>query len=229
MLIIFRQFLFLLILPLTGCTSMYEYNVRTHVVSGEELVVNYAVEVDEPIFTIPHVMEIGGGDPSLFVLDFSYAGNHYQWQGSAIPVVLQFQQAKPYLVGLDRESAKANIQFKYFVYDVGWQTISHKDFPKSIAIQNLWSYEGASPETARDVPYAITTALRHNEKNYIYERTPEVINPTEESFKSTLTAILWVQLEKDLDYDTAKNVELPSQFYVDFYNKYIEKPSRPEQ
>lgn len=161
----------LLALLLLGCDTPYHYKVRTQLVSSEELIVDYDVKVDEPIFEIPHVILIGGDDPSWFKLSFSRAGKNYIWKGNTIPIVLQFYKGSPYIVTLDRESEYVKTLFRFYRYEGDWKPITYSQFPKSVAVQNLWSHEGASPETARDVPYSIVQALKTQPVGYIYDNS----------------------------------------------------------
>ncbi len=132
----------------------------------------------------------GGGDPWAEI-GFSSGGKQYNWQGPYIPIAVQPDGGRFYLVVFDRESAPP-VYFRFYRSGetAKWEEIKAKEFPRHLAIQNTW---------LRKVNPAI------NEYEIV-----ERLDPTDPSFQSSLTAQLWNYLENP----TFRFNEFPSEAFL---------------
>lgn len=206
-----------LTLSLGACINHYEFRVSTQLLNTETALVKYEVAVDEPIVIIPHTLELGGDKPSRFHLRFYYREKKISWRGQTIPISFQLHQGTFYLVTLDRESEKLKTGFRYYRFVRDWKEIEQSEYPKAAAVQNLWSYEGASPETGREVPQDIVQAVKAHGPHYTHKQQIQRVNPYSEKFQNSLTAMLWLALDKGVDYDEAKNLSVPANFYEQYF------------
>jgi hypothetical protein len=130
-----------------------------------------------PYFEIlPHGNGFGGGDEK-FDLRIKAGGKTYRWHGPAIPVVLRERGDQLFLVGFDRETSSKGCTFRLYrsKADRTFAEIDRAEFPKDLAIQNLWLDS-------------------HDE---------QVLNPMDASsywFRESITARLWQYLEFDIQY-----------------------------
>ena len=132
-----------------------------------------------------------GGDDPWAEIGFSSGGKQYNWQGPYIPIAVQPNGGRFYLVVFDRESAPP-VYFRFYRSGetAKWEEIKAKEFPRHLAIQNTW---------LRKVNPAI------NEYEIV-----ERLDPTDPSFQSSLTAQLWNYLENP----TFRFNEFPSEAFL---------------
>ncbi|MDZ4287021.1 MAG: hypothetical protein U0984_03635 [Prosthecobacter sp.] len=168
----------------------------TEVVPGEggaaEIEYHYS---QRRYFGHPHVIGFGGGDEK-FDLRIKHGGKTYRWQGAAIPVVLRHHGDQLFMVGFDRESSPKGCVFRLYRSDAdrNFTEIDRAEFPKDLAIQNLW----------------------------LDSNGEQALNPMDASnrhFCSSLTARLWQYLELGIQYWEEKPAK--PDFLIRYRDSYL--------
>jgi len=145
----------------------------------------------------PHVFGWGGGHPTQ-KMQFEFNRTLITWQGPYIPIALNAEGTQVYLAVFDRETDFSRISYRLYQYGGGtWLEIQPSKFPRRLAIQNLWLKEGDG---------VIARAL----------------NTADAVFRSSLTAKLWLKLDKDVDYYNAPH-EVDKVFLDDYKRRYFGK------
>ena len=86
-----------------------------------------------------------GSQKNSYEIAFTDKGNTVRWQGAGVPITLQSQGSSYYLVTFDRETDRQHVDFKCYVWDGEWKKIPIKLFPKSLAVQNLITFDSGVP------------------------------------------------------------------------------------
>jgi hypothetical protein len=109
-----------------------------------------------------------------------------QWVGVGVPISLRVHDDKLHLIVFDRDTDFDRIRFRYFREKEKVLTeIEPKDYPKSIATQNLWLR---------------TEDILVNTKPFNELATALALDPADPHFRRSLTAKVWRQLEKGTEY-----------------------------
>lgn len=144
---------------------------------------------------------IGGGGEK-YVVSFEYRGTVYIWQCLDIPTVIQFWKNDLYIVMLDRENF--SLQFRFYKYKEKLIKISSKDFPKAVAIQNRWDSYG--------------NGLLISQRPFKEYK----IDPNNASFRYSVSAKIWLRLEKGIDFRESRYQEVDKDFLIEYKKKYID-------
>jgi hypothetical protein len=203
----------------------YEYEVETQLISGEKISVKYYSKISKPIIDVRHFISIGGDALPKIKLMVLGKENIKPWVGKCIPIIVEKTSQALYLVSLCRKNTNLPDLFKFYKYnDNKWKQIYKKDFPKHLAIQNLWSYDGTTPRFAKDTPNSIVEGIENGITKF--KRNPTKIKLDSWHFYRGLTARLWLYLEYDIPYQNSghsgilddKEAQSKAESY---YNKYI--------
>jgi len=151
----------------------------------------------------PHYIGWGGGDPWNELL-FIYKDVTITWEGPYIPIVLDFDNNYPFLVAFDRES-DVKAKFRFYRFDKVWMEIEPDNFPKHIAIQNMWLSE--------DNGYYDDMVINE----YIIV---EKLDANHYPFRCSLTAKMWQKLSKNVKYSESDH-EVDTTLLEQYKLKYI--------
>ncbi len=128
-------------------------------------------------------------------LSIPWNGEELFWIGVGIPVSLRSYKDNLYMITFDRESDFRKIRFRYYKQNHNvLSEISYKDYPKSIATQNLW--------------------LNKEDLKLLRE-----FDPDDFWFRESLTANIWYQLETGKEFYQQKGIDISAEFL----KNYIEK------
>jgi hypothetical protein len=140
-------------------------------------------------------------------LAIPWKGEDVSWVGFGVPIVIRANADLLYLVVFDRETDFSKIRFSYFKQHFSTlEEIRPSEFPKSLAIQNLWLRKengfGADGKPVNEIEIA---------KN---------LDPENLYFPSSLTAKMWMQLEAGKEYYEIQNESIPKDFLKQYLQKY---------
>ncbi len=153
-------------------------------------------------FIIRDVFSVGGGN-RRYEIRFKYKGKDYLWKSKSRTFILNAYKNTLYTMVLDTETDRGKICFRFYKYKNKWIEIPAKEFPKEISIRNIW--------------------LSNREKKIM-----DSLRTDQSSFKRTLTAKLWLRLEKGVEFYEAPYY-VDSKFLEEYKKKYILKKSREKQ
>lgn len=145
--------------------------------------------------SLGHAGGYGGGDDH-YRLQMHTGGKLYTWSGGdERPFVFGLRDGKLYMAVFDRGTYNREC-FRYYRSDEAnvLKEIPPDEFPKALAIQNTWlDKEGIELLTSMD--------------------------PEDWRFRESLTAKMWLHLEKGVDY--WKTQEAPPEVITEFKAKYL--------
>ena len=119
------------------------------------------------------------------------------WVGVGVPICLRVFEGRLHLIVFDRDHGYERTRFRYFREKHGvLAEIEPKDFPKAIATQNLWLSEGEELDVAR------------------------ALDPADVRFRRSLTARVWLQLEKGTEYFEARDAEVEREVLDDYLRRH---------
>jgi hypothetical protein len=153
-------------------------------------------------FGHPHLFGFGGGGLKQ-KLEFSRDGRAFVWEGGFTPILLQFDDKTPVLVIFDRESSE-RIQdwgLRYFRFDEKWIELPLKQFPRHLAMQNLWL-------THHD---GWVDGVEIDEYEIVKKCDPDNVH-----FQRSLMATLWLCIATGKSYDEAGTSEKTAEFLRGF-------------
>lgn len=128
-------------------------------------------------------------------LSIPWNGQELFWIGVGVPISLRSYEGNLYMITFDRESDFHKIRFRYYKQEHNvLSEISCKDYPKSIATQNLW-LDKRGLELVRE------------------------LNPENSWFRDSLTANIWYQLEKEKEYYQQKGITISAEFLKEYIKK----------
>jgi hypothetical protein len=149
---------------------------------------------------------IGSGDDHFSVAEFAVPPGKFRWAVARDerPIVLRLDQDRPWLATFDRTDMR-NIGFRFYTFAENGRAreIPAADFPKRLAIQNLWLSKANGTRDGRPVnEYEIAAAL----------------DPGSIDFPRSLTAKLWLCLDQGLPYG---GDEVDPVFLGEYKKKYL--------
>ena len=190
----------------------YLRNIREHrywyvkqsLINSDEIELEFDSNRRKVWFSFPHAIIIGGGDQRLDIY-FNYKGREYNFGKIGSPVLINYWNNFFYIVTLRYQDLNSyNLDFSFYKFEKKLVIIKSEEFPKSIAIPNI-----------------------NLVRNYPEIRDPDIINSKLKSFRYSLTAKLWLRLEKRIHYyKTIKKgfetYEVDESFLIGYKKKYIE-------
>jgi len=140
-----------------------------------------------------HGLGWGGGHQKNSI-EFEYRGITYKDDMPYTPISITYYNQSFYIIYFDRETDFNKITFRFFKsIDKGkFKEIESRQFPKQIAIQNRWFDNQEKQNKTKQLQL--------------------------DNIKSSLTAKVWYQLEKGVNY-----YEMQSYIPLDFLQAYKEK------
>lgn len=146
-------------------------------------------------------------------LRFEWKGRKVNWRGPEIPITLREFEGGLYMIGLNRTSLSTP-RFQYFQLKAAakkFKRISYKEFPPSIATQNLW----LRPSDRHAKIY-----VKAEDRNYLVDtwemlRKLDVESP---AFSLSYTAAIWYQIETGVEYSKQPYVTI--EFRKDYVRKH---------
>lgn len=157
-------------------------------------------------FIIRDVMSVGGGN-RWYEIRFKYKGKDFLWESKSRTFILNVFKNKLYTMIFDTETSLGEVHLRFFKYNNKWSEISAEEFPKEISIQNLYLKKNNGYYKGKPVnDYEIVKDLN----------TEDIL------FRGSLTAKLWLKLEKGTRYDEAPSI-IDSKFLREYKRKYILK------
>ena len=131
-------------------------------------------------------------------IEFEFNGALITWQDRYTPIALNAEGAQVYLAVFDRETDFSRTGFRFYQYSGGaWLELQPSKFPRRLALQNLWLKESDGV-------------------------TAKALNTGDAVFRSSLTAKLWLKLEKEIDYYNAPH-EVDKKFLDDYKRRYFQR------
>ncbi len=183
---------------------------------GNELTVIHK-HSNDPYISFSHLGGIGSGDDHFSVIEFVLPPKKFRWAVARDerPIVLRLNQKQPWLVTYDRTDT---ICFRFYAFtEDGFATeIAAEDFPKHLAIQNMWLKKERGYRDGKPIDeYEIVAAL----------------DPTSYDFQNSLTAKMWLRIEKGIRYSSYTDMKLfgfrdmkaDPLFLTEYKKKYINK------
>ena len=136
-------------------------------------------------------------------LSISWQGQDLFWVGVGVPICLRSDNKVLYLVVFDRDSDFSYIRFRYYRQDHSvLAEITPKEFPKEIAVQNLWLKKENG---------------FHNDGKPINEiEIAKNLDPEDSDFQQSLTAKMWMQLETGKEFYETEHDPVPAEFLKEF-------------
>ena len=136
------------------------------------------------------------------MLSVEWRGRNVFWVGVGVPISLRAIDDKLHLIVFDRDTDFRRIRFRYFAQDDHGtlREISPRDYPKSIATENLWLETENGTINGRPVN-PLASALEMSADDVVFRRS--------------LTAKIWLQLHDGTEYYKARNT-IPSEFLSEF-------------
>ena len=127
-----------------------------------------------------------------------------QWVGVGVPISLRVHDDKLHLIVFDRDTDFDRIRLRYFREKEKVLTeIEPKDYPKSIATQNLWLREGEELQRAL------------------------ALDPADPNFRRSLTAMVWRQLEKGTEYYEDRDGDVDQKLLEEYLRRHnVERLTR---
>lgn len=159
---------------------------------------------------------IGGGD-LRFDIFFNYRGEDFHFRTSKLIVLINFYKGEFFIVTLgtiEKNSYKRKFYFYRYSKTKKWEIIKKSDFPKSIALPNVY--------------YTLNYPLSREVSEY------DEINPLKKDFRYSITAKLWFVLEKKIEYYElgGKNLdpyEVSKDFLITYKKKHIDPYWKEEE
>ncbi len=147
-------------------------------------------------FIIRDVLSVGGGN-EWREIRFSYKEKDYLWESKSRTFILNAYKNTLYTMIFDTETDRGKICFRFYKYKTKWIEIPAKEFPKEISVENMM--------------------LSEDDKDDL-----KGLNPDYYPFRRTLTAKLWLRLEKGIKYYEAPDV-VDYDFLKEYKKKYFSK------
>jgi hypothetical protein len=178
-----------------GCRKQEKWKEKVKF-NDESIITVHNNYSENPGFIIRDVLSVGGGN-ELYKIRFKYKGKEYLWESKSRTFILNAYKNALYIMILDTETDIEKICFRFYKYNNKWIEITAKEFPKEISIENM----GLSNSKKKIINSLIT------------DRS---------SFKRTLTAKLWLRLEKGIKFYEAPYY-VDSKFLEEYKKKYIKR------
>jgi len=129
-----------------------------------------------------------------------------QWVGVGVPISLRVHDDKLHLIVFDRDTDFDRVRFRYFREKEKVLTeIEPKDYPRSIATQNLWLR---------------TEEILVNKKPFSELATALALDPADPNFQRSLTAKVWRQLEKGTEYYEDRDTDVDQKLLEEFIRRH---------
>jgi hypothetical protein len=141
-----------------------------------------------------------GLENPIYILKFTFKKKDYLYISNFNPIVLNCFNSTIYIIAFDRFTNFPKIFFRYYKYDKKWIEIESRDFPKSVAIQNI----GLEKENGFINGKAV------NE----YEICSE-LDTSFGPFQNSITAKIWFELGTGTKY-----YEAPDRINGDYLQKF---------
>lgn len=153
-------------------------------------------------FGHPHVFGFGGGGLKQ-KLEFTKDSKVFAWEGGFTPILLQFDGGTPVIVIFDRESSEKlqDWGLRYFRFDGKWIELPMKQFPRRLAMQNLWL-------THHD---GWVDGVEIDEYEVVKKCDPDNVH-----FQRSLMATFWFCIATGKTYDEARRSEITAEFLRSF-------------
>lgn len=147
-----------------------------------------------------------GGGGEIMRTEIHAAGKHYRWTGGdERPFVLGIKDGRVFLAVFDRGDM-SRIRYRYYRSNSENRLveISPTEFPKELAVQNLWL---------------------DSEESEDFKRLQKM-DPDDYWFRHSLTGRMWLHLVKNVDYfqSDSEDTHPTPQFIAEYKKKYLAKP-----
>lgn len=193
------------ITSLICCREFSKWTEEVMIADGNAITVNHRHSRD-PYISFGHLGGVGSGDDHFSVAEFSAPPQRFRWAVARDerPIVLRLHEGRPWLVTFDRTDM-GNIRFRFYTFaGNGFATeIAPDNFPRQLAIQNMWLTNENGYRDGKPVnEYEIVAAL----------------DPASPDFQRSLTAKMWLCLGKGIRYES--NGANPT-FLGEYKEKYL--------
>ncbi|MCL2700552.1 MAG: hypothetical protein FWE88_02530 [Phycisphaerae bacterium] len=186
----------LLIGCVAGCAGCREYSRWTEVVALDPSTTSTVTVKHSARFGMRWYSGYYGGGDDRYKIDVPVGDRHYRWQGGdERPFVLRLREGRLYMVVFDREEY-SHYRYRYYRSDDEnrLQEITPSEFPKDLAIQNMWLNDESTALLAK-------------------------MDPEKFLFRWSLTARMWLHLETGADFGSYQKPS--AEFAADFKARYI--------
>jgi hypothetical protein len=215
----------------------FEYATLTKSITGAPILLSQHDLNNDGDALLPHTLIIGGHKKPQFVIapiQKSKFDQFHPWCGECVPFLFERESEKKWIQAIN--SGKLNqliyyiatlcrqdkFAFKYYKYEhQKWFEIEPNEFPKNLALQNLWHYESAGIKYAMNTPKFIQDGIKKSDDIFTRERLK--ISPESYGFYTGLTARMWAHLESGVDFwefDNRFSDEAAKEHAVIYREKY---------
>ena len=178
------------------------WHVEQSMINGDTIRLKFDYNTRKIFFSFPgrHPSVIIGGGDLRYDLYYNYAGKDYHIRTYSLPVLINFWEGRFYFVTLGSEGKVGRERkFRFYSFDKEWVEIKAEAFPKQLAIPNIYFV-----------------------RNYPEICDPVEIEPKSKEFRYSLTARLWLRLEKGKTYhETRRRSFKPYEVDKSFLDRYM--------
>lgn len=200
-------------LAFSGCTDRISWSENVQFDDNVTIVVAHESSRNASM-SFGHAGQIGSGENTVSAFTFEWNGQRCAWKvrGDERPIVLRLGHGVPWLITFDR-TKQDQIGFRFYRFDHDGTGIEVEagDFPKGLAVQNMWLREQNGFRAGKPInEFEIATKL----------------DPASVDFRRSLTAKLWRTLETGGVYSATEEVDL--EFLAAYRAKYIAPAADPK-
>lgn len=215
----------------------FEYVTATESITGAPIVIQQVDLNCDGDALVPHNLVIGGHKMPKFEinsLDRNPTDQFNSWNGDCVPFLFERESEEKWMQAVKSGSLykvvyyiatlcrRDKFNFKYYIYNhPKWYEIDAKEFPKKLALENIWYYQSADIQYARHTPKFIQDGLKVSDDAFSREKMK--IDPERNWFYTGLTARMWAHIESGVDFwefDDHFSEEEAKEHAVRYQNKY---------
>lgn len=153
-----------------------------------------------------HNRVIEGNPEEWYMMKIPWQGKQVIYRDVAVPVSLREFEGRLYVIGNDMSGGYGHCAYRYYREEgMVMREISYAEYPKWVAIQNMW-WNYADLKSTREHPARVDLTIR--------------ANPGDFWFGNTMTASIWWHLmtgTKESQQDTSTP---PDEILFKFVNQY---------
>lgn len=218
----------------------FEYATLTKSITGAPILLSQVDQNNDGDALIPHILIIGGHKKPQFVIT-PFRDNKLDqfnsWHGECVPFLFERESEKKWLQAVKSGNLEKavyyiaalcrsnKITFKYYRYEhPKWYEIKPEKFPKELALENLWHYQSAGIQYAKNTPKFIQDGIQKSDD--VFTREKLKIEPESYRFYTGLTARMWAHLESGIDFwefDNHFSDETAKKHAVEYQKKHLMK------
>lgn len=219
-------------------SQTFEYLTSTESITGAPILIRQVDINNDGYVLVPHSLIIGmTRKPQFEISSFkkNTTDQFNSWHGECVPFLFERESEKKWIDAVSRGKfekvvyyiaalcRRDKIHFKYFRYEhPKWLEIEPNEFPKQLALENLWYYQSAGVQYAKNTPKFIQDGIKESNDVFVRERLK--IKPENYWFYNGLTGRMWAHLESGIDFwqfDNYFSDDAAKKHAVDYQKKYL--------